>query len=114
MAKNLWFSTEGPSWASEIEPVEDGWLIKLTNESSFPSSFFVQRLNASAPKGTPGKSLNPRLILLSENTANPGDSIHFKLSATPEELEVLRGKLFRIRYGSGMGEGSSYVEFLMP
>lgn len=114
MAKNIWFYSDDSSWASSATAVDDGWLLELTNEANFPVSFFVQWFQLNVPKGTSKDSLKPLLTLLSDNTANPRESILFKLSATQEELAVLKGNGIRIRYGTGYGERSSSLDIQLP
>lgn len=104
MAKNAWLYPPPKQWTPKITAVSDGWLIELINERNYAASFFVQWIYFNVPKNTPKHLLNPLLILLSENTANPGESILFKLSATEEEMNTLKKHQFRIAYGTGMGE----------
>lgn len=114
MAKTTWIVKSSGSWIPTAAPSEDGWLIELTNDRSFPASLFVQWLVFNAPKGTSKDSLNPDLILLSDNTANPRESILFKLSATHEEIRLLKGNRLRIHYGTGYGERSSSLDVELP
>lgn len=114
MAKNVSLWSGESSWSSSVTAVDDGWLLELTNEANFPASFFVQWFQLKVPKGTLKGYLKSFLTLLSDNTANPRESILFKLSATPEEMAALKGNHFTIRYGTGYGDIAKHLDIPLP
>lgn len=94
--------------------VDDGWLIELVNERNRVASFFVQCLYFNVPKNTPRQLIDPQLVLLSDNTANPHESILLKLSATEEQVSALKGCEFRIAYGGGTGQSWHHLDLTLP
>lgn len=65
-----------PEWSLQcIAPMEDGWLVRATNNGEFGAQLNIQELEYEASDGAAA-----RLAYLTDPFANPGESVDLKFS----------------------------------